>query len=151
MQNFVIDFVPSRRRKWGVAAFGLCIAGHIALSFSGSLKIIWLLCVLGSFAWAWRESPLFVQRLAVDTQGFAVIFVRDVAWEAELLSGSLVSRTLCLLHWRTNQGMLWQCVLPDSVSHENYRRILVWARWGQPSLAQRERWSRERTTQEDAA
>ncbi|MCG7656657.1 protein YgfX [Wielerella bovis] len=135
--KFSVEFVPSNLRRFVVVVFGVATACLVLFHFSAGIKWTLLLAILLATAWAWRESPLFVHRLVVDEQGFATIFVNHTAWEADLLSGSFLTRWLCVLKWRTNRHMIWQAVLPDMMSKEDYRCVLVWARWGQPTKTQR--------------
>ena len=106
--------------------------------FSSSLKFALLTVTMACAAWAWREAPLFVRRLSVDNEGFATIFVDKVAWEAELCAESFLTHHLCLLKWQCNRGVIWQAVLPDMLPRDDFRRVLLWAKWGQPTNTQRQ-------------
>ncbi|MDK4681185.1 hypothetical protein QDY71_05775 [Kingella negevensis] len=140
MGGFSVAFAPSRLRRWGAMCFGAWLFVLVAMMFSGSLKIVLLLAILATTALAWREPPLFVRRLVVDEQGFAAIFADDLAWEVKLGAGSFITSAACCLKWETSHGVIWQWVFADMLSAEDWRRLVAWAKYGQPSKkAQKER------------
>ncbi|MDO1510893.1 MULTISPECIES: protein YgfX [unclassified Neisseria] len=113
-------------------------AATCLFSFYGTFRIIGLLLLSAAFAWAWQTQKLrrhdAIHKIAVSRQGNAAVFVgsEQTAFTASLCAGSLISRYALFLKWDLGDRQIRQFILPDMTDRESYRRLLVWARWGQP-------------------
>ena len=99
-------------------------AGLAALAFS-LLYALYAGCGFG------RDS---VVRISIDAKGRAALLMRrnQTAFEAVLLPGSMVHRAVCFLHWRVGGRVIRQCLPADAAGRQAYRRLTIWARYGQP-------------------
>ena len=99
-------------------------AGLAALAFS-LLYALYAGCGFG------RDS---VACISIDAKGRAVLLMRrnQTAFEAVLLPGSMVHRAVCFLHWRVGGRVIRQCLPADAAGQQAYRRLTIWARYGQP-------------------
>lgn len=138
MRPFHAALKPSRSGRalavlLHIAAFCICTA-----AFYGTVRTVGLLLLAVSFVWAWHRQNLrgnrAVHKIAVNPQGRATVFAGAAhsAFPAVLCGGSLVSPYALFLKWQLNGRTVHQLVLPDMTERESYRRLLVWARWGQP-------------------
>ncbi len=138
MRPFQTAFKPSRTGKALTVFLHLWAAYLCLTAFHGAARIIGLLLLAAAFFWAWHSQNLrradAVHKIAVSPQGRAVVFVgrSQTAFEAVLCPGSLVSPYALFLKWDLGGRTVWQFVLPDMAERESFRRLLVWARWGQP-------------------
>ena len=57
---------------------------------------------------------------------------KNDTFEAVLLPGSMVHRAVCFLHWRVGGRVIRQCLPADAAGRQAYRRLTIWARYGQP-------------------
>lgn len=138
MQAFQADFKPSKTGLVLTALLHIWAAAACLFAFYGVFRIIGLLFLSASFAWAWQVQKLrrldAVHKIAVGRQGNAAVFVgsEQTAFTASLCAGSLISRYALFLKWDLGDRQTRQFILPDMTDRESYRRLLVWARWGQP-------------------
>ncbi|MBF0803391.1 MULTISPECIES: protein YgfX [unclassified Neisseria] len=138
MRPFQTAFKPSPAGKALTVFLHLCAACLCFAEFYGAARIIGLLLLAAAFFRAWHSQNLrhadAVHKITVSPQGRAVVFTgRPPAdFEAVLRPGSLVSPYAMFLKWDVGGRTIWQFVLPDMTERENFRRLLVWARWGQP-------------------
>ncbi|WP_342345086.1 protein YgfX [Uruburuella testudinis] len=115
------------------AAVWLCLT-----AFYGLMRWAGLLLLVISLVWAWRVQTMqqagAVFKIAVNREGRAVVFVGDsqTAFAARLAAGSLIARRALFLKWDLGDRIIRHCVLPDMTDSESYRRLAVWAKWGQP-------------------
>lgn len=130
MNAFQAAFVPSRWRKMGVLLLAMCLTLCVILFHFGVMRWLLLLAIVASSARAWRESPHFVQQLDVQDD-VAYLTIQNQTFEANLRSGSLISRHVCFLCWQCENRTIWQCVLPDMLPENDFRRLRVWALWCQ--------------------
>ena len=132
MDAFQAAFVPSKLRRGLSLLLHLAAAACARAYFGGLLRVALLIGLAAAAYWSWRESPRRVRTLTVDPQGRAAIDTGAGSQNARLLGGSLISRHACFLHWDCGNRRFWQCVLPDSTDADSLRRLMVWARFGQP-------------------
>lgn len=104
--------------------------------FEGGLRLVLCLAVVLSALWAWlglsARAEHAIVAIVVDAHGAASIGLQNgLALEATLLPSSMVSRCGLVLHWDTGQRRLRHVVLPDMTEADAFRRLKVWARWGQ--------------------
>ncbi len=130
LNHFQAALVPSKWRK--IAVLVLCVAlwcGAMMFHF-GTMR--WAFCAMIALcgAWAWREPTHFISQIFVQQQDVRLQINRQTV-EARLLSGSLVSRYVCCLRWQCGKRVIWQWILPDMLSENDFRRVRVWAKWGQ--------------------
>ena len=137
MQAFQTALQPSKRLTAAAvaahfAALVLCIA-----AFYGAMMWLGLAALAASAAHAWRVVRLrhkdAVRTIEVDRFCRAKITLEGGAEpQAAVLGGaSMIAPYALFLQWDTGQGKVWQCVLPDMMPSESYRRLRVWARWCQ--------------------
>lgn len=138
MPPFVIHFRPSYWRHRVIVVFTLVLLGNIVFYFSGSLQ--WILLVVACLAacWAWREPVPYVQTVSVNNKGHATLYIDGMAYEAQLLSGSLIHHFVCCIKWQLPEKIIWQWVFPDATDSESLRRLRVWAWFGQPQYEENE-------------
>ena len=138
MQVFQTAFKPSRI---GLIAATLLYAASITACvvwFYGWQRIIGLLLLAVCMWHTWCVLLLkrsdSVHQLVVTPRGEASVFLGSgqAAFQAELDSRSLLSSHILFLKWQLDDRIIWQYVFPDSSGDENFRKILVWARWEQP-------------------
>lgn len=135
MQAFTVRIRPSRLWPAAVvlahaASFALCAA-----CFDGVLRIAGLAALALSLAHGLRTaSPnrQAVREIRIDTRGRASLLLRGEVQEAELLDDSLIHPYVCFLKWRAGGKTFRQCLPADAADSEAYRRLSVWARYGQP-------------------
>ncbi|QMT32237.1 protein YgfX [Alysiella filiformis] len=130
MNAFQAAFVPSRWRKMGMVFLTMCLMGCVMAFHFGTVRLVLLAAIGISGAWAWRESPHFVQHLDVQDD-VAYLTIQNQTVEANLRSGSLISRHVCFLRWQCENRTIWQCVLPDMLPENDFRRLRLWALWCQ--------------------
>lgn len=129
---------PSRIGRFAAVLLHVAAAFLCLLAFYGAMRWAGLLLLAGSFVWAWRWQNLrqadAVHQIAVNRQGVAAVFTgaAQTAFAARLMPGSLLSRRALFLQWDAGDRIIRHCVLPDMTDRESYRRLLVWAKWGQP-------------------
>lgn len=102
-------------------------------AMSGVMLAVAMLMALAIGVWNWQEYPI-IKHLHIDEahQAWLMLHHDEHNWHAaQLLSGSLIHRWGCFLRWRCGQGVYWQMVLPDMLDTESYRRLRVWALFGQ--------------------
>lgn len=131
MQPFQVTFRPSRWRLVLHAAAWAWLSVVWLLYFAGWQRWLGgvLTVLLGWHAMSQRPQ---IERLAVNSSGEAVLFVRPQRIAvAAVLCGGMVLPWLQLLHWQTDTGRrIYQAVWPDSAEAGQLRRLRVWARWG---------------------
>lgn len=132
LRDFQAAFRPSRWRRIFLLILFFCTLFCIVWYFSGTP--FWLLCTLlcATSAWAWRD-PNPVRHLQVDADFQAWLLLNDDEhlYAATLLSGSLIHRWGCCLRWQCAERIFWQWVLPDMLDADAFRRLRVWAAFGQ--------------------
>ena len=139
MQAFQASLQPSRLLRRGVLLLhGLALA-VVWRYFDGKDGLALSVACLASAAWAWQQNGRraqggWVGHIEVDTQGrVTLVFVPGgSAVQAQLLSGSLISRYGLWLKWRIGDEVVWRVLLPDMTDADSYRRLVVWARWHPP-------------------
>ena len=138
MQAFSVNWQPSPLGKAMVwLLHGMAILACLWW-FRGIVLFLGIILLVASAYWAWQQQNLSAKdaivALEVDEQGHAAVrLVHERHWiDTELLAGSLIHRRICFLAWRICERTVWQCVLPDMTDADAYRRLLVWARFGQP-------------------
>lgn len=130
MKPFQAAFVPSRWRKMGVLALAMCLILCVMCWHFGAMRLVLIAAIAVSAIYAWRDNAHFVQH--IDVQENAVyLTLQNETVSAKLGSGSLISRHICFLRWQCEKCTIWQCVLPDMLPESDFRRLRVWARWGQ--------------------
>lgn len=106
-------------------------------AFYGWMRWSGLILLIASFYFAWKKQRLCeksaICKITVDAQGQATIFVgaEQTALKAILRPGSMVTRKALFLQWETQGQRFSHCVLLDMTDKESYRRLQVWAKWGQ--------------------
>lgn len=133
IRDFQAAFRVSNIRKALILLWSAVLTVAAWVGFEGvMLGAIWA-SILLSAAWAWCE-PMPVVHLHVDSDYQAWLLLREdeaVLYEAQLLSGSLIHRWGCFLRWRCEGKVFWQMILPDMLDKETFRRLRVWAVFGQ--------------------
>ena len=112
------------------ASFALCVA-----CFDGAIRIAGLVALALSLSHGLRTAlpnRQVVREIRIDTRGRASLLLRGEVQEAELLDDSLIHPYVCFLKWRTGGKTFRQCLPADAADSEAYRRLSVWARYGQP-------------------
>ncbi|MCS4532998.1 protein YgfX [Neisseria montereyensis] len=138
MQAFQTALKPSRIALVITAVLHLWALLTCIFAFYGWMRIIGLVLLSASLIWAWRKQtlkqPEAIHQIAVSRLGQAAVFIGEeqIAFDAVLCDSSLISRYALFLKWHLGDRILWQFILPDMTDKESYRRLLVWARWGQP-------------------
>lgn len=130
MPPFRIHFRPSKLRRICLILFASALLLCILAYFSGSLKIGLILATLATTAYAWHEPVPRIIALNVDTQGRAQLMFSQIAYDAQLLSGSLIHPYLCCLKWQLPEKIIYQWIWLDSTDSEGLRRLCVWAKFG---------------------
>ena len=82
---------------------------------------------LGVFFW----DDALVLRIDDEFQAWILLNNQSDWHQAQLLSGSLIHRWGCFLQWQVDERVMWQVVLPDMLDSETFRRLRVWAMFGQ--------------------
>lgn len=131
MQPFTVLFQPS---QW---QFAILIGAHLAvgildgLIFNGWQFWGFLIAIIASLVYALFNARLRIGAVEINHQGKAFITLNQQKLPANLLSDSLVHPWITLLHWQQidSQQKIWQCVLPDSCSHSDFRRLRVWEKF----------------------
>lgn len=138
MQAFQTALKPSRTALTLTVLLHLWAVLACLFAFHGTMRAAGLILLAASLIWAWLihklNRPDAIHKIAVDPQGKAAVFVgsEQTAFTAGLCAGSLVSRYALFLKWDLGDRQIRQFILPDMTDRESYRRLLVWARWGQP-------------------
>ena len=137
MPPFCIRIRPSRRLAalsllLHAAAFAICAAW-----FHGAERIFGLAALLFSLAHSLRTiygGRSAVEEIRIGAKGHAALKLKNSGdpVPAKLLDGSIVHPFGCILKWQTEEKPLRQCVPADAADPESYRRLTVWARYGQP-------------------
>lgn len=132
MQAFQAAFAPSKLRRLAAAVLTGALLWCVWQYHTGSTRLLLLAATLAAAVWAWRgDAPPF-RSLSVNRQGQASLTHRDGSTcNAVLLPGSLISPYACFLKWQIGDMVCWQCILPDMLERETWRRMTVWARFGQ--------------------
>ncbi len=133
MQAFSADFRPSVWQRTACVLLAAAAFYCATAYFSGSLNMMLTAATACSLYFAFKRPKYWVERLEIDPNGEAVVFVNHACYKARLLSGSLITPFLCLLHWQTEDFHCYQYLFPDSAPQDVLRRIRVWAWWQQPS------------------
>ncbi|MDO4879215.1 MAG: transcriptional regulator [Neisseria sp.] len=138
MRPFVLTIRPSRGLLAATCLFYAAAFTVCTLYFYGwHLWLGWTALCL-SAVHSWRVQTLrhtgAVGKIGIDRRGGAVVFLpgRGKAAAAILLDDSLIHRRICFLHWQMQEGRLWQCLPADAAEYGDYRRLLLWARFGRP-------------------
>lgn len=147
LNDFQAAFRVSKMRRALIFLLFVLTVACVWTYFSG-IRCVFLLAASGAAAvWAWRE-PCAVRHLRVDAFYQAwLLFGDETSWftkkkkisenqsdnliQAELLAGSLIHRWGCFLKWRCDGRVFWQVVLPDMLDADTFRRLRVWAEFGQ--------------------
>lgn len=138
MQAFQTALKPSRTGRISVVVLHIAAVALCVSAFYGLMRGLGLLLLAGSLAWAWRiqkvSRPGCIGKITVNPLGQAAVFVgaEQTAFAATLLPGSMITRQALFLQWDLGDRIIRHCVLPDMTDRESYRRLLVWAKWGQP-------------------
>lgn len=130
---FAVRFGVSRRRRWLCAGlYALLVCCTWAYADGWLCAAMLFTCTLAA-AYAWREPQPRIGALNIDARGQALLHFDggDEALAADLLSGSLISRSLCVFKWRVDGRIHYQAVWPDMLPPDDWRRLRVWARFGQ--------------------
>ncbi|MDO5059130.1 MAG: transcriptional regulator [Neisseria sp.] len=136
MQPFRADIRPSEKGTAFVLLLHIAAAVVFVRYFDGWRIWLGLAALAAAAAHAWRVQGLrgknAVLAIETDTRGDAVLHLngRADAVAAKLLPQSLAHHYFCLLVWQTDGGRIYQPLLPDMVQGGNYRRLLLWARYG---------------------
>lgn len=133
MPPFIAHFKSSKLRRILLILLASALMYTLIMYFSGSLKILLLLATLLSSIWAWREPKPPIEYLEINTQGHATLKFNDQTHQAQLLSGSLITPYACCLKWQIAEKIVHHWVFLDSTDSESFRRLRVWAKFGQPS------------------
>lgn len=125
---FQAAFVPSRFLRqliWILMILSLLL---FVVYFSGWR--LWLLCFLcfGAGVYALQSPKPQIELLNVRSS-LVLLRVDGQDQEARLLGSSMIYRYFCFLHWQVNEQNIYQCVLPDMLSHHDFRRLRVWAKF----------------------
>ena len=138
MRAFEVKLVASQRLFFiTTLCHGLSLV-MLLVYFDGILEVMGVCLLLAAFAYAHWVQRLrrrgAIKRIAVNRQGQAVVEMGLESEQvgAQLLSGSLIMREVMLLRWLIGKRIYRQILLPDMTGVEEYRRLLVWARWGLP-------------------
>ncbi len=136
-QAFQTALQPSRSGRILIIALHLAALCVCVGAFYGWMRWTGMPLLAASFAWAWHTQSLrrrdAVHKIAVNRQGQAALFVgaEQTAFAAKLTSGSMITRQALFLQWDVGGQTIRHCVLPDMTDRESYRRLMVWAKWGQ--------------------
>lgn len=132
LNDFQAAFRASKIQKALILCLFLISSWSVWAYFFGTTRWCLLTGVLAAVAWSWRE-PNTVQYLRIDDEFQAWILLNNQSdWhQAQLLSGSLIHRWGCFLQWQVDERVMWQVVLPDMLDSETFRRLRVWAMFGQ--------------------
>lgn len=134
MGAFNVDLMPSRWRKWGILAWAMVLIFVVGLYFFGTTRWLLFFGIVASTWYGWNENRYFIQKIEIDDEYEAHLYFshsKRKKYPATLLAGSLIFRFLCLLKWRCDGKTHYQCILPDSLDEDDFRRLRVWARWCQ--------------------
>lgn len=133
INDFQAAFRISKIRKALIICWFTLSIISVWVYFWGATRWGLLAALTLAAAWAWRE-PHTIRHLMVDDDYQAWLLPShqpDELIEAELLSGSLIHRWGCFLKWRCDNRVIWQLVLPDMLDADTFRRLRVWATFGQ--------------------
>lgn len=133
VRDFQAILYPSLWRKMMIGALALAMLGCALMYFQGMRLVVLLLALGLATTWAWRD-PLPVRHIVIDDEYRAWLLLHqddETLHEAELLAGSLIHRWGCFLKWRCNGRVFWLAVLPDMLDADGFRKLRVWARFGQ--------------------
>ncbi|MDO5640274.1 MAG: transcriptional regulator [Neisseria sp.] len=137
-QAFQTALRPSRLARGLTILLHLAAAVLCLTAFYGWMRWLGLLWLGISFAYAWRKQSMretdSVHKIAVNPEGRAALFVGsgETAFAATLKPRCLIIRQALFLQWHVGDKTIRHCVLPDMTDRESYRRLMVWAKWGQP-------------------
>ncbi|UOP05074.1 protein YgfX [Conchiformibius kuhniae] len=134
MRGFELAFAPARSRRIVCALLAAVTAYACTVHLYGAARLVLLLLLAGTLAWAWRDDPQRIGKMRVDAYGRVWLFAagRRKPYPATLQAGSLIHRFGCFLKWRTGSGrVFWQFVPPDAMSRSDFHKLRVWARFGQ--------------------
>ncbi len=99
-------------------------------------KIVMLGISLISCGWTllntgWLPGSKFINALQIDAKGKLSIKTKQQSdWQAVTLEdNSVLTRFICVLHLKENNYIHKICLLPDSMTHEHYRKLCVYGRW----------------------
>lgn len=96
---------------------------------------LWFLCLLTAIStfYALRKPKQYVQGVCVRHHQ-AWLMIHNTEYPATLLGSSFIHPYVCFFHWQLETGKIWQCVLPDMLTADDFRRLRVWARFSQHHL-----------------
>lgn len=131
MQAFSVSPQPSRLlRRCQIALFALSFLAWwlyfpLILSLLGSLATL----IIASLSLHTKQT---IRQIHISPQGHSSLILAEHAQPqaATLLPERLTAPFLMILIWQTKERRHYQALLPDSVSREEWRRLLVWADWG---------------------
>ncbi|WP_037586130.1 protein YgfX [Stenoxybacter acetivorans] len=136
MPPFRVNLKPSKPLIAVSAATYAVAAAIIMVYFSGSLKIILLLLTITFLFWTrYQQNTLFasgISRIDIDAKGKpAVFFHREKIMREAVLLNVKVSRRTVFLHWVFDKQQRHQAITADMTDKTAFRRLKVWAKWGQ--------------------
>ncbi|WP_107860743.1 protein YgfX [Neisseria weaveri] len=140
MRAFQTALMPSKTALMAVQILHLAAVAAAAVYFYGWMCWLGTAGFTAGWLWAVKRHRLAhdraVHKITVSRQGqVAVFYAADqMAFEAVLLEDSVVLPYAMFLHWDAGDRKIWHYVLPDMTDRESYRRLLVWARWGQSAV-----------------
>lgn len=136
MRNFDIHFVPSQFRRLICIILYILLTINSILYFEGGWRALISLMLFLTLLWAWRETPNHIIKIHVDVYGRVYLYchANNKPQMAILEAGSFIHLYGCFLKWRMQNGQIvWQTVFPDSTNTHDFRKLRVWAHFGQNS------------------
>lgn len=138
MPAFQLTLKPSKMGRMLVVVLHLIALVLCWHFFENVTCYLGLVLLLISFCWAWytqnRLGNWTVQQIAINPQGQATLFIGRpaIAFTARLIESHLVTTKILFLKWDLGDRKIQHCVMADMVGQAHYRRLRVWAKWGQP-------------------
>lgn len=130
--DFQAAFRVSRIRRVGIVVWLILLCWGLSEALLDEMRWLAMGLAVMMAIWAWREShPIIHLSIDADYQAWLIFHHQEMVYEAELLSGSLIYRWVCLLRWRCDGKVYWHMILPDMLDKETFRRLRVWAVFGQ--------------------
>ena len=122
----------SRFLGLGLAVVHLVAAGVLlATPWENPVKVLLVLCLLGSGGLAWLRLPLHVDSLRLLSDGSLELRrIGGTDYEpAGLASTATVHHWLTVFRLTAGKGSFIIVVAPDSMGVDDFRRLRVWLRW----------------------
>lgn len=134
MQDLYIKIQNSKLRQIICCLLYLSLLIVCLMYFQGGKMISGAIILTALFIWAYFIQPSYIIAIHINENGQAFLYFsnrKTIAYSAQLQKGSLISLYACFLKWKYHDKIIWQVILPDMIDREDFRRLRVWARFGQ--------------------